>query len=112
MAYPYLYRSSITVLLLVRVGVFPPWAQLQPEPVHGHRKLREPRESFTPMAGIGNTIIIGAAGAVGKRLCAALSARGHRVVASDRMPQLPGSVCRAVAERGATVGASPKLDLA
>ena len=32
-----------------------------------------------------STLIIGAAGAVGKRLCAALTARGTRVIAADRM---------------------------
>jgi hypothetical protein len=35
-----------------------------------------------------STLIIGAAGAIGKRLCAALTARGHRVIASDRMEQV------------------------
>ena len=51
------------------------------------------------------TIVIGAAGAVGKRLCTALSARGHRVVASDRMPELPPSIQRVVREHGGdTVG--------
>lgn len=52
----------------------------------------------------GSTLIIGAAGAVGKRLCAALAARGHRVIASDRMEHLPGSVRRAVGEAGSCVG--------
>merc|ERR1719422_1295716 len=32
-----------------------------------------------------STLVIGAAGAVGKRLCAALTERGHRVIASDRL---------------------------
>lgn len=41
-----------------------------------------------------STLIIGAAGAVGKRLCAALAARGNRVIASDRMEQLPSSIKR------------------
>ena len=50
------------------------------------------------------TLIIGAAGAVGKRLCAALTARGHRVVASDRMDQLPGSLRRAMGGLGTCVG--------
>lgn len=31
-----------------------------------------------------STLVIGAAGAVGKRLCAALTERGHRVIATDR----------------------------
>ena len=39
------------------------------------------------------TIIIGAAGAVGKRLCAALTERGTRVIASDRMT-IAGSLAR------------------
>eukprot|EP00937_MAST-01D_sp_MAST-1D-sp2_P007059 g7059.t1 len=56
------------------------------------------------MVGKPCTIIIGAAGAVGKRLCAALTGRGHRVIASDRMAQLPGSVRRGVGKEGVTVG--------
>ena len=51
--------------------------------------------SHPPAAGA--TLVIGAAGAVGKRLCAALSARGSRVIASDRMDVLPRSITRAVA---------------
>ena len=39
------------------------------------------------------TIIIGAAGAVGKRLCAALTERGTRVIAPDRMT-IAGSLAR------------------
>jgi len=50
------------------------------------------------------TIIIGAAGAVGKRLCAALAARGTRVIASDRMDHLPGTLKRIIGGNGATVG--------
>jgi len=51
------------------------------------------------------TIIIGAAGAVGKRLCAALTARGNtRVVASDRMERLPGSLKMAMGSKGVCVG--------
>ena len=50
------------------------------------------------------TLIIGAAGAVGKRLCAALAARGTRVVASDRMHHLPGSLQRVLGESSTTVG--------
>ena len=37
-------------------------------------------------------LILGAAGAVGKRLCAALSKRGDRVIAADRMPRLPAKL--------------------
>jgi len=40
-----------------------------------------------------STLIIGAAGAVGKRLCAALTARGTRVIACDRM-EIAGSLAR------------------
>ena len=73
-----------------------------------------------------STLIIGAAGAIGKRLCAALAAKGvfhycllllfmifyylitykinhylitykgHRVIATDRMAHLPGSIKRSV----------------
>jgi nucleoside-diphosphate-sugar epimerase len=50
------------------------------------------------------TLIIGAAGAVGKRLCGALAARGTRVIASDRMEHLPGSLQRALGESSTTVG--------
>jgi len=50
------------------------------------------------------TLIIGAAGAVGKRLCAALTAKGHRVIASDRMLKLPGSLKRSMGGLGTTVG--------
>ena len=51
------------------------------------------------------TIVIGAAGAVGKRLCKSLCARGHRVIASDRMPELPPSIQHTCADHGgATVG--------
>ena len=56
------------------------------------------------------TIIIGAAGAVGKRLCAALTARGHRVVASDRMEQLPGSLQRTMGDLGTCVGSVDVTD--
>ena len=49
-----------------------------------------------------STLIVGAAGAVGKRLCAALSAQGTRVIASDRMADLPGSLKRVVASAGGT----------
>ena len=50
------------------------------------------------------TLIVGAAGAVGKRLCKALAARGTRVIASDRMEHLPGSLKRALGESSTTVG--------
>jgi threonine 3-dehydrogenase len=40
------------------------------------------------------TLVIGAAGAVGKRLCAAAAAQGRHVIASDRMQHLPGSLKR------------------
>ena len=56
------------------------------------------------MASQGKTLIIGAAGAVGKRLCTALAARGHRVIASDRMEKLPGSLARSMGELGTTHG--------
>jgi len=45
------------------------------------------------MSSSGSTIIIGAAGAVGKRLCGALTARGTRVIACDRM-NIAGSLAR------------------
>lgn len=51
-----------------------------------------------------STLIIGAAGAIGKRLCAALTARGHRVIATDRMEQLPGSLQRSMGALGTCVG--------
>ncbi len=51
-----------------------------------------------------STLIIGAAGAIGKQLCAALTARGHRVIASDRMEKLPGSLKRAMGDLGTCVG--------
>ena len=47
---------------------------------------------------------IGAAGAVGTRLCAALAARGHRVIATDRMTTLPNSLQRSIADRGTCIG--------
>ena len=46
------------------------------------------------------TLIIGAAGAIGKRLCAALSQEGKRVIASDRMEHMPGSLKRSVTTPG------------
>ena len=39
----------------------------------------------TEKQGRQSTLIIGAAGAIGQRLCAALAAQGHRVIAADRM---------------------------
>ena len=51
-----------------------------------------------------STLIIGAAGAVGKRLCAALASRGTRVIASDRMSELPSSLVSTVGGNGITVG--------
>ena len=51
-----------------------------------------------------STLIIGAAGAVGKRLCAALTAAGHRVVASDRMETLPASLRMSIGDAGTCVG--------
>eukprot|EP00444_Apocalathium_aciculiferum_P024211 CAMPEP_0183432378 /NCGR_PEP_ID=MMETSP0370-20130417/57169_1 /TAXON_ID=268820 /ORGANISM="Peridinium aciculiferum, Strain PAER-2" /LENGTH=325 /DNA_ID=CAMNT_0025618329 /DNA_START=51 /DNA_END=1031 /DNA_ORIENTATION=- len=39
-----------------------------------------------------SVLVIGAGGAVGKRLVAALSARGERIVAVDRAPELPESL--------------------
>ncbi len=51
-----------------------------------------------------STLIIGAAGAIGKRLCAALTARGHRVVATDRMERLPQDLQGAMGGLGTCVG--------
>jgi nucleoside-diphosphate-sugar epimerase len=51
-----------------------------------------------------STLVIGAAGAVGKRLCAALTARGTRVIASDRMEHMPGTLKRNMGALGTTVG--------
>eukprot|EP00658_Telonema_sp_P-2_P056003 TRINITY_DN44501_c0_g1_i1.p1 TRINITY_DN44501_c0_g1~~TRINITY_DN44501_c0_g1_i1.p1 ORF type:complete len:500 (+),score=99.64 TRINITY_DN44501_c0_g1_i1:160-1659(+) len=59
------------------------------------RKEKQQRES---------TLIVGAAGAIGKRLCAALAARGHRVIASDRMPHLPEELQASIGEMGTCVG--------
>jgi threonine 3-dehydrogenase len=56
------------------------------------------------------TLIVGAAGAVGKRLCAALTARGHRVIASDRMERLPGSLKRSMGDLGTCVGSVDVCD--
>jgi nucleoside-diphosphate-sugar epimerase len=50
------------------------------------------------------TLIIGAAGAIGKRLCAALSQQGTRVIASDRMEHLPGSLKRDLGPTSLSVG--------
>ena len=51
-----------------------------------------------------STLIIGAAGAIGQRLCAALAAKGHRVIASDRMETLPDSVAQSIGPAGRCVG--------
>jgi threonine 3-dehydrogenase len=51
-----------------------------------------------------STLIIGAAGAIGKRLCAALTARGHRVIATDRMETLSGSLFKSMGDLGTCVG--------
>ena len=51
-----------------------------------------------------STLIIGAAGAVGKRLTSALASRGTRVIASDRMTELPSSLVQTVGDNGVTVG--------
>merc|ERR1719183_1988718 len=59
-----------------------------------------------------STLIIGAAGAVGKRLCAALTAAGHRVVASDRMVKLPGTLERSIGDAGTCVGSIDVTDAA
>ena len=56
------------------------------------------------MASTHSTLIIGAAGAIGKRLCAALSKNGNRVIASDRMEHLPGSLKRELSPESVTVG--------
>ena len=58
-----------------------------------------------------STLIIGAAGAIGKRLCEALTAKGHRVIASDRMVQLPGSIKRSMGDLGTCVGSIDVRDM-
>jgi len=50
------------------------------------------------------TLIIGAAGAIGKRLCDALSKHGRRVIASDRMEHMPGSITRSLGSDSVAVG--------
>ncbi|GMH80896.1 hypothetical protein TL16_g08739 [Triparma laevis f. inornata] len=57
------------------------------------------------------TIIIGAAGAVGKRLCKAITSNGQRVIASDRMSKLPGSLTRTMGSLGTCVGDVDVTDL-
>lgn len=47
--------------------------------------------------GAPKTLVIGAAGAVGKRLCNALAAAGSKVIAADRMKHVPSTI-RFVAE--------------
>jgi len=58
------------------------------------------------------TIIIGAAGAVGKRLCAALSGAGSKVIAADRLNYMPSSVRQvtSVYVGGVDVRDTEKLD--
>lgn len=59
-----------------------------------------------------STLIVGAAGAVGKRLCAALTERGTRVIASDRM-DVAGSLARIMAKNtGTCVGGIDVCDTA
>lgn len=58
-----------------------------------------------------STLVIGAAGAIGKRLCAALAYRGHRVIASDRMERLPGSLQRSLGKSGTCVGGVDVTDV-
>ena len=43
-------------------------------------------------AGMGKTIIIGAAGAVGKRLCAKLASAGSEIIAADRAEVIPSTI--------------------
>jgi len=50
-----------------------------------------------------SVLVIGAGGAVGKRLVAALAARGDRIVAADRAPSLPKQVQRVVIASEANV---------
>mmetsp|Transcript_2880 Transcript_2880/g.8710 ORF Transcript_2880/g.8710 Transcript_2880/m.8710 type:complete len:484 (-) Transcript_2880:56-1507(-) len=57
-----------------------------------------------------STLVIGAAGAVGKRLCAALAEAGHRVIASDRMKKLPGTLIDALGPQGTAVGSVDVTD--
>ena len=59
-----------------------------------------------------SVLIIGAAGAIGRRLCQALTARGTRVVASDRTERLPASLRRAMGARGTWVGGIDVRDAA
>ena len=79
---------------------------------NARRRPRVPRERrlSTTEADAPATLIIGAAGAVGKRLCAALVARGHRVIASDRMESLPGTLKRSLGELGTCVGSVDVCD--
>jgi len=58
------------------------------------------------------TLIIGAAGAVGKRLTAALSAQGTRVIASDRMDKLPGTLTSSLGPGSIAVGGVDVTDSA
>lgn len=78
-------------------------AVLRPDCTNGARHV-------STVSDVPATLIIGAAGAVGKRLCGALAARGHRVVASDRMEHLPGSLKRSIGDLGTCVGAVDVCD--
>ena len=53
------------------------------------------------MSGPPTTLIIGAAGAVGKRLCGALTQKGTRVIAADRM-HIAGSLARIMEKNSGT----------
>ena len=57
-----------------------------------------------------STLIIGAAGAVGKRLCAALTQAGHKVIATDRTPVLPKDLRDSIGEKGICVGSVDVTD--
>jgi len=59
-----------------------------------------------------STLIIGAGGAIGQRLCAALAARGHSVIACDRMVELPDSLKQAIGDAGTCVGSVDVRDAA
>ncbi|KAH8099167.1 L-threonine 3-dehydrogenase [Aureococcus anophagefferens] len=57
-----------------------------------------------------STLIIGAAGAVGKRLCAALTQAGHKVIATDRTPVLPKDLRDSIGEKGICIGSVDVTD--
>jgi uncharacterized protein len=71
----------------------------QPHPTHLH-KLETMDSATQPM----KVVIAGGRGALGSRLAADLTARGHEVVVLTRSPQ-PQARCREVAWDGRTVGA-------